>query len=179
MATLTTRFNVGDTVYLAECEMTSTPVQCPDCLGTRSWKAILPSGEEVPIECPSCRSGYCSIGRINRYGARAEVRPLTIGSVAYDHEGPRYMCEETGVCSGRVYHEEHLCATQEEAEIKLPAMKAEKEKAAAEYELKQYLAKKGDGVGNMTAYYRKEIRDAKKKLEAAQKQLDRIKGVTP
>ena len=176
MATLTTKFNAGDTVFQAEAFADRNLIQCPDCLGEARWKVILPNGVEDVIECPSCKNGYWSCGKISEYGVRGEVRTLTIGRVTYDDEGPQYMCEETGIGSGRLYREKDLFATEREAHDALPAMIAEKTKEYAERGLNEYIRKKGDGVGNMTAYYRKEIRDAKKKLEAAQKQLDRIRG---
>lgn len=176
MAVITTKFNVGDTVYYADCATDRKLIQCPDCLGSAKWKAMLPTGEEETIECPSCKNGYWSCGKISEYAVRGEVRTLTIGQVGYEPEGPKYMCRETGVGSGQVYREDQLFAIKADADAVLPGMVAEREKLAAERGLNEYLQKKGHNVGNMTAYYRKEIRDAKKKLADGQRGLDRIRG---
>jgi len=176
MATLTTKFNVGDSVYFAVAECERKLIQCPDCLGTAKWTATLPTGEEEGIECPTCKSGYFSTGTIGDYQVQGVVRNLTIGQVGYDTDGPRYMCEETGVGSGHIYHEHELFADEAEANEALPEMVEKMTQERAECGLNQYLSKRKDNVGNMTAYYRKEIRDAKKRLESAQSQLDRIRG---
>ncbi len=176
MATLTTRFNTGESVWYSEAVSARNQIQCPDCLGTRKWDATLPNGESESIECPSCKNGYWSCGTIGEYAPRGEVRQLTIGQVTFDSDGPRYMCNETGVGSGRVYHEGDLYATEHEANESLAGKVADAVKQCAERGLNEYLRNRECNVGNMTAYYRKEIRDAKRKLEQAQRGLDRIRG---
>lgn len=179
MATITTRYSVGNTVYSASACVKKHRIQCPDCLGTRKWSASLPNGEIVDIECPTCKCGYLTMGTIEEYKVTGVIQELTVGQVEYDRDGPRYMCQETGVGSGTVWRESDLHPSQEEAEAALPDLIAKQEEHQRDYALNLYLNKKKgkhDRIGAMTAYYRKEIRDAKKRLKDAENSLKRISG---
>jgi len=173
-----TKYSAGDTVYSAEANGEAKWIQCPDCLGTQSWKAITPAGEEIAIECPACHRGYECTGVIEEWSVDGTIYCFTIASVQFDSSeaGTKYMCQETGVGSGRVWNEEDLYASREEAEVVLPHKIAVLKRSRQEWAAKNYARRKGDRPGSMAAYYRKEIRDAKKKVKQAQDGLERQKG---
>lgn len=123
MATLTTKYSVGDVVYFAATNAERKRHPCPDCLGTTKWKATSPAGGEYEFACPRCAAQYNSERDLMLdYSAFVPyVTKLTIGSIqvntakgAYD-EGARYMCVETGIGSGSVYDEARLFSTEVDA----------------------------------------------------------------
>lgn len=138
MATLTTKYSIGDTVYHASTIVSKKTHPCPDCLGEKVWKATSPAGAEYSFPCPRCSASYNSDRDLMLdYQAHVPlVSKLTIGSIqvntangAYD-EGARYMCHETGVGSGSVYDEARLFETEEEATAVAEIMAAERDKSS-------------------------------------------------
>lgn len=123
MATITTKYSVGDTVYHGATKTVRKRHSCPDCLGTQKWKATSPAGSEYEFSCPRCSAQYnADRDLMLDYSAFVPfVNKLTIGSIqvntapfSYD-SGNRYMCLETGVGSGSVYDEDKLFETEEDA----------------------------------------------------------------
>lgn len=123
MASIETKYSVGDVVYFASTVSTRKKHDCPDCLGTRKWSAQSPAGSTFEFACPRCTASYQSDRDLSLdYTAYAPAAGrLTIGSIqvntapgAYDH-GTRYMCVETGVGSGSIYNEDRLFETEAEA----------------------------------------------------------------
>jgi hypothetical protein len=123
MATLTTKYSIGDVVYHAFTKTERKQHPCPDCQGSRKWKATSPAGGEYEFRCPRCSASYTSDHDMSlAYTASVPVvQRLTIGSIQYNTEpgsydhGARYMCRETGVGSGSVYNEDDLSETEEAA----------------------------------------------------------------
>lgn len=124
MATLTTKYDMGDTVWFATTEVERRRHECPDCKGARTWKAISPAGSEFEVPCPRCSTSYMGNHALSldysMFAPRA--RRLTVGQIRASTEkgdsfdaGNRYMCRETGVGSGSVYSEADLFPTEEEA----------------------------------------------------------------
>jgi hypothetical protein len=123
MATITTKYSVGDAVFHAWVTTERKQHPCPDCMGARKWTAKSPAGSEYTFACPRCAASFNSDRDLTLdYSAYVSAtRKLTVGSVQYnsapdshDH-GARYMCRETGVGSGSVYNENDLFQTEEEA----------------------------------------------------------------
>lgn len=122
MGTITTKYEVGQKVWVADWQSCKVYEPCPDCLGSKVWHVTTGGGEEFEIMCQTCRAGYGSTGKIESY--RRTVTPYqgTIGSIEvhtggdYDGEHVKYMLEETGVGTGRVWPERKLCLTCAEAE---------------------------------------------------------------
>jgi hypothetical protein len=123
MATLTTKYSIGDIVWHASTTTERKQHPCPDCKGARKWKATSPAGGEYDFSCPRCSASYSSDHDMSlTYTASVPVvHCLTIGSIQYNTEpgsydhGARYMCRETGVGSGSVYNESDLYETEEAA----------------------------------------------------------------
>ena len=120
MATITTKFGVGDVVYFANTTTEAKAHPCPDCLGSRTWEARSPAGGVFKVACPRCDANYQSNRALNlKYSVwTGTARRLTIGLVRANAGGDRgheYMCHETGIGSGSLYYEDRLFATEEEA----------------------------------------------------------------
>lgn len=124
MATLTTKFDMGDVVWHAFTATEKRQHPCPDCHDTRKWKAVSPAGGEFEVPCPRCAGGYQSDQSLSlSYSVFApRAKRLTVGLIKastatgddYD-AGNTYMCLETGVGSGSIYRENDLFATEAEA----------------------------------------------------------------
>jgi hypothetical protein len=124
MATIETKFNIGDVVYHATVTTERRSHPCPDCLGTRKWKAVSPAGAEFSFGCPRCGGQYHAKHDLTLdyswWVPTASKR--TIGSIkantdkgdSYDG-GNTYMCHETGIGSGSIYREAELFLTKEGA----------------------------------------------------------------
>lgn len=123
MATITTKYSMGDVVYLAGTTTEHRQRPCPDCLGSRKWEARSPAGGEFTFACPRCSTRYSDKDELSlAYMAHAPlVTRLTIGSIQVNtapgswDTGARYMANETGVGSGSVYKEDDLFASEEDA----------------------------------------------------------------
>lgn len=123
MATIETKYSVGDVVFHAGTTTERKQHPCPDCHDTRKWTATSPAGNEYTFPCPRCAASYSSFNDLSlSYTATVpHVVSRTIGSIQYnshgsswDH-GARYMATETGVGGGSVYSEADLYATHDEA----------------------------------------------------------------
>lgn len=123
MATIETLFSVGDVVWFAGTTTETRQHKCPDCDGTKQWKAESPAGDTFTFACPRCSTSYSSFDELSiTYTAHtAAPRRLTIGSVRHDSApfsssaATTYMCVETGVGGGSVYDENRLFLTEAEA----------------------------------------------------------------
>lgn len=136
MATLETKYSVGDTVYHATTSQTRKQHPCPDCKGERKWKAMSPAGAEYEFTCPRCSAFHRHERELSlEYTAHvAAATKLTIGSIKvdthpYSNSSPvQYMCIETGVGGGSVYDEARLFPTEAEALAVASVMAAQLDK---------------------------------------------------
>mgnify|MGYP001162014749 CR=1 FL=1 len=142
MATLTTKYSVGDRVYLATTVSTRKQHPCPDCLGSREWKAVAPSGREYSFVCPRCTTSFRHHTEASLEYTEMDpvVRALTIGSVRIDTNSDdgavEYMCVETGVGSGTIHRERNLFEDEASA-LEAAMLKAATDNASIEWIVKQ------------------------------------------
>lgn len=118
------KYRNGQTVFRASEVSSVQQLQCPDCLGTRKWRAVAPSGAEYEASCQRC-SGRTDLPSLNHVVWHPSVDRLTIGSIRIDtaenfsgsrhRESVSYMCRETGIGSGTIYYESQLFETEDEA----------------------------------------------------------------
>lgn len=116
----TPKFRIGEVVFEGTTFHTSEQLPCPDCAGSRKWLVKLPTGTEHEVPCQRCTDRYSMQELpglvVNTY--KPSVNQLTIASIRIDTFSDsqiQYMCHETGVGSGRLYHEEDLRNTESEA----------------------------------------------------------------
>lgn len=126
MATIETKYSIGDIVWYAGTTTEQRQHPCPDCNGTKQWRAESPAGDAFTFACPRCSTSYGSFNELSiAYTAHtAALRRLTIGSVRHDSSPTfssgsptTYMCVETGVGGGSVYDESRLFPTEEKARV--------------------------------------------------------------
>lgn len=129
MAQIETKFAIGDVAYCGRAKVVTKQLPCPDCHGTRKWKATSPAGTEYEFSCPRCSAHYQSSDALNlNYQTwEPEVITITINSIEANRrpDAPagdswanrtRYMESKTG--SGTVFDEEDLVADAETAMIR-------------------------------------------------------------
>lgn len=119
------KFQQGQRVFYGTITDTHTTLDCPDCLGVKTWTVTTRRGETLDVPCARCQRRWGSPvdTGLTLIEWRANVRPLTVGQVRIvspardrDYDDPvTYMCEETGIGSGSVYKESQLFATEAEA----------------------------------------------------------------
>jgi hypothetical protein len=131
MATIETKFSVGDVVFRATTTQTKKTMPCPDCLGTKKWPVRSPAGKEYETACPRCSARFMSDNRLSLdyWSHDPLVECLTIGSVRTDtarDRGNEYMCTETGVGSGLIHAEDTLFASQDDAFVRAQVLAAER-----------------------------------------------------
>lgn len=112
------KYEIGQLIFFARSTWGERKIKCPDCLGTKEWKVVCPSGEEFQHSCSTCSHAFYATGTVSEYDDLPKVEALTVGSIQIntaDEDPVKYMCRETGVGSGSVYPETQLFATVEEA----------------------------------------------------------------
>jgi len=114
------KYEIGEKVFSVHVNWTSIEVICPDCLGMKTWVVMAASGESWKVPCNTCNKGYFSSGTVSEWNDRLIIDQVTVGSIKMDTadvQNPiRYMCDETGIGSGRVYDEKQLFKTKKEAD---------------------------------------------------------------
>lgn len=142
MATITTKYSIGDAVFRAGTVTTKKQHPCPDCLGTKSWKASSPAGRDYSFSCPRCSASFHANNDLCiDYTAHVpHVEKLTIGQLRTetDHANKvQYMCLETGIGGGSVYNEGDLFPTEKEA-LKAAEIRAQLSNSSVGWITKQY-----------------------------------------
>lgn len=145
MAIIETKYGVGDVVFLATTMRERKQHPCPDCKGTRRWKALSPAGGEYSFACPRCSGSYRANDDMSLdYSSSAPaVQRLTIGSVRHNSDERHgrspttYMCLETGVGSGSIYDEDRLFDTEAAAMAAATLMASEANQTTS-WIVKQY-----------------------------------------
>jgi hypothetical protein len=77
-----TKFNIGDTAYVARAGQEQIWITCPECLGSGRLRVILGDDSEVSIHCECCSRGYeGSPGRMQTYAFIARTEEVTITGI--------------------------------------------------------------------------------------------------
>lgn len=117
---LISKFDIGDKVFEGQARLTQTSIPCDFCEGT--GKRDVPSATQGTITrrvpCPKCKGAREFPGPP---AFTISVVELTIGEVRITdgRQGreEQYMCEETGIGSGRLYDADKITSTEEDARI--------------------------------------------------------------
>jgi len=108
-------YNIGDLVWVATFESREERVACPVCYGNKEVIVILGNGDQVVVVCDYCCKGFegpQGYVKEYRYAPRTEQVKVTKCSVETTLEGIK---TEYRFNNGRLYQEEDLFDTQEEA----------------------------------------------------------------
>ena len=122
--TLTPRFNLGDTVWVAEASSyAAITVPCPICFGKRRVILILGDGSMCDIECDVCEK-YGPKGTVAEHGVTSSVRSATVTDVRIENGRVRCAVEHSS-------NDEDFFPTREEAEARRIVLYAAAEAQAA------------------------------------------------
>ncbi len=121
------KFKVGDAVWIAKCGLESVQKICPTCFGKKEVILILGNDEWIILPCRGCAPGFDSPrGYISEYEYVTEPEMIAISGISieinYGKEKVEYRQEN------RLYHEEDVYATEEEAQIRANEKKTQLEK---------------------------------------------------
>jgi len=111
------KFNIGDTVFIADYGKHEKWVTCPDCFGTKTVKVILGNGDEITIECCGCTSGYePAMGVIRQFDWSVEATKHTVTGVNQTLTETTYYLDKSPTGgSYRTGTDDTVFATRDEA----------------------------------------------------------------
>lgn len=119
------RFDVGDTVYYAEAESVHKHIICPDCAGKKYLTVILGDGEQVTIDCVTCKRGYePSMGVISTWEYKGMVKQSIVAGLEVRGNKIEYLVDVSGDINGcySCRRKEDVFATYEEAEKRVDVL---------------------------------------------------------
>lgn len=120
MGTLTTKYDVGQTVWYASTHSGKRTLPCPDCHGLKRWQAISPAGRGYLFDCPRCSRSYMSDRNLSLdvYDHKPYTQSVTIQQIGWDTHGAKpeatYMPWKSPG-GGSSYRESDLYPTEAEA----------------------------------------------------------------
>lgn len=167
-------YNIGDKVWHVSRKSTLEKVTCPECFGKKYLTVILGDDSQVTIDCAGCAAGYDPPrGYVTYYKQDVDVKQVVIDGMRITRDYVEYEINKTS-CSCNIIKGSDVFWGRIEAEVRA--------KELAERWNKEQLAKihrkeKNNHTWSWHVhYYRKQIRDAEKKIEYAEKQLDAAKA---
>lgn len=163
-------YDLDDTVWVPHVQWEAIQETCPDCLGTRKWHCVLPSGEEFDVQCPRCyHGGYePSNGVVSeRWSYQAHAKQVVIVGVERRPDGTlEYRTTDGTYTDGRI-------GESRDGAKALAIMEAEQHRVAKEaHDLAQGLRKgrstksaaDGDSAVGSLGYARELIRRSIKEM---------------
>lgn len=156
-----TKFNIGDTAYLAQVGQEQIWITCPECLGSGRLRVILGDNSEVSIACVCCERVYeGSLGHLQTYKFVSRTREVEISGIeAHMSDGVlkvRYSSDCWSI------DEENLFVTRAEAETHAANIVAEHE--TEEKKRLGYTEKQHKSWAWNVSYWRRGIRKAKEEI---------------
>jgi hypothetical protein len=128
---ITTKFNLGDTVYFAFVDKVTKSTPCTACGGNKMLEVVPITGKPYMVDCRDCsgtgRNDFIDLAPGARKLTLGQVTVCVVNSLGLDGEdtfdnykpqssyGERYMAVETGIGSGSVYNGEDLFSFEYEA----------------------------------------------------------------
>jgi hypothetical protein len=163
------RYNIGDTVWYAEAVWKQHDEICPDCGGKLFLTVILAGGEQVSIDCETCKPRGVTQrpeGIIHRREWKVVLKSGVVRGMEILPDKIEYKLDMRG--SGGCYsctpkYEEEISATAEEAK----PLVATKDKELKEQEADKIRRKEKPNRtwAQNVSWYRTQIRRAEKDIE--------------
>jgi len=169
------KYNIGDKVWYAHFESITRSAICPECMGDRYLTVIMGDDSRVTIPCAGCSSGYDQpTGYVSYWESAPMVHQTTIDGMEVSKEKVKYKIE-TSSYSWRILHPEDVFDTSDEAAIRAKEMSDEYNKKQLDKLNKKDFQHRHRTWAWHVHYYRREIREAKKTIEFAEKKLSAAK----
>jgi hypothetical protein len=167
---MSSKYNLGDRVFIVRQGQTEKYATCPDCAGKRFLTVIMGDDSQVTIPCTGCTCAYDSPrGAVRYYEYEAEIESGTIGAVkilddTFEYEVPTgcggYWCKK----------ESEVFATIEEAKEAGKILIAEHNQQEIDNIKKKH--KDHRTWAWSATYHRKCIKDAQEKIVYHSARLD-------
>lgn len=123
--------NVGDTVWYCEIGKQTKAITCPHCLGSGSLTVIMGDGTHYQVACEGCHHyglpRDIGPGQIKTYELSMKVIKDNISGMQI--KGKKIEYHIGSPCCYRMFSEDQVFDTQEEAEIRGAILLAEEEVA--------------------------------------------------
>lgn len=167
---LVPKFNIGDKVWLANCDRKAQKIICEDCFGSKYLTVIMGNGEKVTIECRGCWPGgfesATGYNTVYNYEANSEQAFVNRIEISKDSNGEKYIEYYTDKGCGR----DRVFATKEEADEK--AKEIWRDYRAEEIQRLKHKYKDHKTWSWNACYHRREIKRAKEQIEYHSNKLD-------
>lgn len=169
-------YNIGDKVWYAGIKSERKTMPCPECFGKRYLTVILGDDSEVTIDCAGCSNGWESpTGFVTYYEKNISVSLATIDRIEINPDYVEYLFNRKG-CTGFLAKGDRLFDTKEQAEIRAKELMIESNKEELE-KINRKERHDRDWSWHVH-YYRRQIREAKKTIECAEKKLSVAKKLS-
>jgi hypothetical protein len=168
------KFQIGDVVWCGQWKGYEKWDKCPDCGGTKTIKVILFDGSEYIIPCEGCKKGWEGpYGVVSHYAYHATARELVIQGMelgCWDSKRGiwEYQLGLEGSCSLRVPEHELFLDEQSAMDFALAKGRELEIRDAYRVFLKDKPTKSWSWH---VTYYRREIKEAERKIEYATRAL--------
>lgn len=159
------RFEIGQKVWWAHWNSTESSVECPDCGGTGRIRVTFHDETTVSIDCQRCSRGYePPTGRLTTYVREPSAELVTITGFEF-RDGKMEWQTSGSYC----IQDEDLFENEAPAIERCEVLAAE----ANARELEQIAKKEKDtrSWAWNASYHRREIKEAKRKIEYHTKKL--------
>jgi hypothetical protein len=94
---MSSKYNLGDRVFVVRQGQTEKYATCPDCAGKCYLTVIMGDDSRVTIPCTGCQRGYNNpSGSVRYYEYAAEIEVGTIGAVKIDGDTFEYEVPASG-----------------------------------------------------------------------------------
>jgi len=101
------KYAMGDSLYLAQHEITEKWITCPDCFGKKTLKVILGDDTELIIPCQTCAIGYDPPrGMVKTFDTKPDYKPVTITGMEISENEVRYRCDCRSMKEGNLFRTE-------------------------------------------------------------------------
>lgn len=163
-------YKIGDKVWYASRGSTQEKVVCPECFGKKYLTVILGDDSKVTIDCAGCASGYDPPkGYITHYKQHASVSEVIIDEIQINRSHTEYKIYRENGCHS-IAKDGDVFSSKKEAEIRAKKLVEEWNK---EQIGKIHRKEKNSRTWSWHVhYYRKQIREAEKKIKYAKERLD-------
>lgn len=160
------KFNLGETVWMAQNVQIEKRVVCPECCGKKYVTVIFGDDSKATIHCTTCAYGYePPNGYITLYEYKENSISTKITKIAIDLKEIHYSTD-----SGYYVEESHLFTNKEDADKKAKELSFYFEKEEAKKLL--FKDKINKTWAQNACYHKKEIRQLEKSLVYHKAKLD-------
>lgn len=170
MAQIEIPFGPGEKAWVVAPEWTKEKQTCPDCAGAKVVRMILGCGDELSLDCRTCRSGYGPpMGYIEQTVCEYVVHKLEVDKFSIDERAVRYVFPGVGVVDC-----DHMFTTKKAAEA-WAVKERQLQQQIEDDRLMGLIGNRRDDQSWDLTYLRRERRKLVQALDVIDSRLDAVK----